>query len=191
MMEITEWRNSHCWHRWHSFLFCNTVKSELTSWSGNILLIFNDLKDCSSLVYWLLFGQFHNIWQGCCLVLHLDKLSQLMRLWYLSLRRPAKAQASLSTGYEMTEMIRNDLGTNWPPYSYFVPIWPRYEMVVNGYEMTEEWVRNEQSSYKMTLVRNDLGTKWLETYGLGERKFLRTSIVTWPIWSPYPYGKNL
>ena len=46
-------------------------------------------------------------------------------------------------GYEMT-------GTNWPPYSHFVPSWPRYEttkmgtkwpgyeMVVTGYEMTEK-----------------------------------------------------
>ena len=60
-------------------------------------------------------------------------------------------------GYEMTKMgtkwpkrVRNELGTNWPPYSHFVPSWPRYEMthmgtkcpgyetVVTGYEMTKK-----------------------------------------------------
>ena len=35
-------------------------------------------------------------------------------------------------------------------------------MVVTGYEMTKPWVRNDQSRYEMTWVRNDLGTKWLE-----------------------------
>ena len=62
-------------------------------------------------------------------------------------------------------------------YETFVPIWPRYEMTKlgtkwlllgtkwpkSGYEMTKKWVRNDQSRYKMTRVRNDLGTKWLET----------------------------
>ena len=59
--------------------------------------------------------------------------------------------------YEMTKIgtkwpkrVRNDLGTNWSPYSHFVPSWPRYEMtkmgtkwpgyemVVTGFEMTKK-----------------------------------------------------
>ena len=44
--------------------------------------------------------------------------------------------------------VRNDLGTNWPPYSHFVLSWPRYEMT----KMGTKWPK---------WVRNDLGTKWL------------------------------
>ena len=41
--------------------------------------------------------------------------------------------------------------------------WPGYEMAVTWYEMTKTWVRNDQCGNEMTRVRNDLGTKWLET----------------------------
>ena len=56
--------------------------------------------------------------------------------------RPSVRQSihpSVFAGYEMTsegtkwpKRVQNDLGKNWPPYSHFVPSWPRYEMTKIG-----------------------------------------------------------